>query len=128
MEFTKESLMNEYTLEAACSRLEPEGIGTGIRLDRTGETLVTHVLDYFFDKQGEDTYSLKPKFLEEYIEMLLDGDLSPSAALEDVIMTNEYEFSDEIASEYKYGDYTEDPDDMDEQIDEFLFEKHMEKD
>ena len=128
MEFTQESLMNEYILETACSRLDPEGIGMGIRLDRTGKTLEALVLDYFFDKKDEDTYSLKPKFLEEYIEMLLDGDLSPSIALEDVIMANEYEFSDDLAYQYEYGDYTEDPDEMDEQIDKFLFEKRMDED
>lgn len=43
-------------------------------------------------------------------------------------MANETEFSDELASQYKYGDYTEDPDELDEQIDEFLFEKRMAED
>ena len=120
--------MNEEILEAACSLLDPENIGNGIRLDRTGKTLVENVLDYFFDKQGEELYSLKPKFLEEYTEILLDCDLSPSDALEHMIMANEYEFSDGLASRYNYGEYTEDPDELDEQIDEFLFEKRMEAD
>lgn len=118
--------MNEYIFEAACNKIDPEGIG--IRLDRTGCTIEAHVLDYFFEKKGDDTYSLKPQFLEEYTELILDCDLRPSDALEHTIMENESEFSDDVAYEYKYGDYTEDPDDLDEQIDEFLFEKRMEKD
>lgn len=126
MEFTKESLMTEYTIETACKQLDPENMG--IQLDRTGKTIEALVLDYFFDKQGDDTYSLKPQFLEDYIENILDADLRPSDALEHVIMANEYEFSDELASKYKYGDYTEDPDELDEQIDEFLFEKRMDED
>ena len=126
MEFTKESLMNEYIFETACNQLDPEAMG--IQLDRTGQTIGALVLDYFFDKKGEDTYSLKPKFLEEYTELILDGDLRPSEALEHTIMADEAEFSDNVASNYKYGDYTEDPGELDEQIDEFLFEKHMEED
>ena len=38
------------------------------------------------------------------------------------------DLSDELASQYKYGYYTEDPGELDEQIDEFLFEKRMEED
>lgn len=75
MEFTKESLMNEYIFEAACNKLDPEGMG--IQLDRTEQTIGALVLDYFFEKKGDDTYSLKPKFLEEYTESILEGDLQP---------------------------------------------------
>ena len=126
MEFTKESLMTDSILEAACEQLDPENMD--IKLDRTGQTLEVLVLDYFFEKKGDDTYSLKPKFLEEYTESILEGDLQPSEALEHTIMANETEFSDELASQYKYGAYTEDPDELDEQIDEFLFEKRMAED
>lgn len=126
MEFSKESLMTESIFETACEQLDPENMN--IKLDQTGKTIEALVLDYFFNKKGEETYSLKPEFLEEYIEHLLENDSSPSDALEYVIMANEYEFSDDLAYQYKYGDYTEDPGELDEQIDEYLFEKYMEDD
>jgi hypothetical protein len=118
--------MNESIFEATCGQLDPEAMD--IRLDRTGQTIEALVLDYFFEKNGEDTYSLKPDFLEEYLHFILVEDLRPSDALEHVIMTNDLDFSDDVASKYKYGDYTEDPGELDEQIDEYLFEKYMEED
>lgn len=125
MEFTKESLMTEYILEAACSRLDPENME--IRLDRTDQTLVQHVLDYFFEKNG-DTYSFKQQFLEEYTGTILEEDSSPSDALYNLVMAHETGFSDELAQEYKYGVYTEDPDELDEMADDYLLEKRMSED
>lgn len=118
--------MNESIFEIACERLDPENMD--IKLDRTGQTIGELVLDYFFEKKGADMYSLKPQFLQEYTENILENDASPSDALYETIMSNADDFSDELAQQYKYGYYTEDPDELDEQIDEFLFEKHMDED
>jgi hypothetical protein len=43
-------------------------------------------------------------------------------------MRHEYDFIDDMEREYKYGEYTEDPGEIDEQIDEYLFEKYMDED
>ena len=125
MEFTKESLMTDSILEAACEQLDPENMD--IKLDRTGQTIETLVLDYFFDKIG-DEYSLKQKFMEEYLEFIRDEDSSPSDALYNTIMTHDTEFSDALAQQYKYGVYTEDPEELDEMADDYLLEKRLAED
>ena len=125
MEFTKESLMTDSILEAACEQLDPENMD--IKLDRTGKTIGALVLDYFFEKKG-DEYSLKQKFMEEYLEFIRDEDSSPSDALYNTIMTNDTEFSDALAQQYKYGVYTEDPEELDEMADDYLLEKRMAED
>lgn len=144
--FRTSPMLTEFLFRKVCDQIEddiPDIDMDRVQASDPDTTMVDLVLAYFFDykykavtqisgwddenKRPEYAYELKPAFKEEFDDILSDG-MCTSDALHDLIMRHEYGFSDNIAMEYKYGEYTEDPGELDEMIDEYLFDKYMEED
>lgn len=143
--FRTSPFINDFCFRKVCDRIEDDI--PDVDMERIHETdpdvtMVDLVLKQFFElkykpvtqitgwtdetRRPEYAYELFPKYQEEFKELAKDS--TSSEALYTLIMRHEYDFIDDMEREYKYGEYTEDPGEIDEQIDEYLFEKYMDED
>lgn len=144
--FRTSPMITPFLFKKCCDQIEsdiPDINLERINRDQIKEiTMEDLVLEHFFERKykpltqitgwtdetrrPEYAYELKAEYADEFKELAREE--AASDALYTLIMQYEYSFSDAVACEYKYGEYTEDPDELDEQINEYLLDKYMEED
>lgn len=143
--FRTSPFISDFLFRKVCERIEDDI--PDVDMERINETdpdvtMADLVLKQFFElkykpvtqitgwtdetRRPEYAYELFPKYQEEFEELAKDS--TSSEALYTLIRDHEYDFIDDMEREYKYGEYTEDPGELDEQINEYLFDKYMEED
>lgn len=144
--FRTRPIISEFTFHKVCEELKDELQDIDFSKINAGDENVTMedlVLDYFFDykfkpvtqitgwdennMRPEYMYEFKLKYANEFEERVKDGD-DVSFILHDIVIGDSLMFVDAVQEKYKFGEYTEDTGELDDQIDDYLFEKAMDED
>lgn len=144
--FRTTPMLDEFSFKKACDKILEDL--DDIDMDKIHEkdpdvTIYDIVLDYFFEYKykpvtqvvgwseenmlPEYAYELKPEFAEQFKENWKDNDTTVTA-LYDLAIGDMYSFLDDIDYRFSINEYTDDPEELDEMINEYMFEKAMEED